>query len=70
MPSWNAETIASSTHVMNFLTMVYLQRCAERRGCENHAAEHVLAMLMMFCLWEKQVLGRTVFAKVEGAVQR
>ena len=23
--------------------MVYLQRCAERRGCENHAAEHVLA---------------------------
>ena len=28
---------------MNLLPMVYLQRCAERRGCENHAAEHVLA---------------------------
>ena len=34
---------ATSTHVMNLLPMVYLQRCAERRGCENHAAEHVLA---------------------------
>ena len=34
---------ATSTHVMNLLPMVYLQRCAERRGCEHHAAEHVLA---------------------------
>jgi len=34
---------ATSTHVMNLLPMVYLQRCAERRGCESQAAEYVLA---------------------------
>ena len=34
---------ATSTHVMNLLPMIYLQRCAERRGCEQQSPEHVLA---------------------------
>lgn len=34
---------ATSTHVMNLLPMLYLQRCAERRGCEAQTSEHVLA---------------------------
>lgn len=36
---------ATSTHVMNLLPMVYLQRCAERRGCESQPSEYVLATL-------------------------
>jgi len=34
---------ATSTHVTNLLPMVYLQRCAERRGRERQASEHVFA---------------------------
>lgn len=36
---------ATSTHVMNLLPMVYLQRCAERRGRERQASEHVFATM-------------------------
>ena len=34
---------ATSTHVMNLLPMIYLQRFAEGHGCAQQSPEHVLA---------------------------
>eukprot|EP00435_Cladocopium_sp_Y103_P032843 s2896_g8.t1 len=36
---------ATSTHVMIFLPLVYLEKCAQRRGCEDQAPEHVLGVV-------------------------
>ena len=36
---------ATSCHVTNLLPLVYLQKCNQRRGCENQSPEHVLGVV-------------------------